>query len=244
MAELEIAKHGKNVIQLMGKKEHPLAERLKEMALEIIVIVFAVTLSIWLHGLSEHRHEQQQVKTFLAGLRHDLQNDIEEVRGVSSQQHRYDANFAYLAALDPAAAPEQPRFDEAFELANNNSSFEARTTRFEGFKSSGKLIHIENEALLNNILQLYQDRYSAILRSRGYWGGQQEKLRAYLDDKLDGADSPEQQYRVLTEARGKRLLRRMATSPQLYQRFEAYAAQAEAIVKAIDAAYPELATQR
>jgi len=243
MAELEIAKHGKNVIQLMGKKEHPIAHRLREMALEIVTIVFAVTFSIWLHGLSEHRHEQQQVKTFLVGLRHDLQLDIENVRGLMDQHRKYDANFAYLAALDPQALPEQPRFDEAFETANNNASFEARLTRFEGFQSSGKLVHIEDEALLNNILQLYQEKFTAILRSRGYWGQQQEKLRAYLDDKLEGEDSAEQQYRVLTAPRGKRLLRRMATAPQLYERFEAYASQASVIVKAIDAAYPELAKQ-
>lgn len=38
------------------------------MALELVTIVFAVTFRIWLHGLSERRHEQQQVKTFLVGL--------------------------------------------------------------------------------------------------------------------------------------------------------------------------------
>jgi hypothetical protein len=75
MAELEVAKHGKNVIHLMGKKEHALAHRLREIAIEIAIIVFAVSMSIWLHGLSEHYHQQQEVRTFLVGLRADLKDD-------------------------------------------------------------------------------------------------------------------------------------------------------------------------
>ena len=105
MAELEIAKHGKNVIQLMGKKEHPLAERLKEMALEIIVIVFAVTLSIWLHGLSEHRHQQEEVKAFLIGLRTDLKNDIGSIEEIKGSYQGFNRNFSYLLALDPKRMP-------------------------------------------------------------------------------------------------------------------------------------------
>lgn len=45
---------------------------MREIALEISIIVFAVTLSFWLHGLGEHRHEQQQVKSFLLRLKRDI----------------------------------------------------------------------------------------------------------------------------------------------------------------------------
>ena len=76
MAEQEIAKHTKNVISLVSRNEHGWRHKLSEIGLEIVTIVFAVSLSIWLHGLGEHRHEQEQVRDFLLGLRHDLQSDI------------------------------------------------------------------------------------------------------------------------------------------------------------------------
>ncbi len=56
MAEQEIAKHTKNVVRLFGNSEHDWRHKLGEMALEIITIVFAVSLSIWLHSLGDHRN--------------------------------------------------------------------------------------------------------------------------------------------------------------------------------------------
>src|SRR5438045_3008069 len=71
MAELEVAKHGKNVIHLMTKREHRLSHRIREIAIEVAIIVFAVSMSIWLHRLSEHRHQQQEARTCVVGLNSD-----------------------------------------------------------------------------------------------------------------------------------------------------------------------------
>jgi len=58
MTELEVAEHGKKVIRLARSKEHSLLHKLREVLLEIAIIVFAVSISIWYHSMSEHRHEQ------------------------------------------------------------------------------------------------------------------------------------------------------------------------------------------
>jgi hypothetical protein len=237
MAELEVAKHGKNIVQLAVKKEHLVAHKLREIAIEIVTIAFAVSLSIWLHGMSEHRHEQKQVRTFLLGLKSDLQTDIASVKGYSEAYHSFDANFNYLAGLAPDAAPDA-KFDAAYVLADVNGFFKARNSRYEGFRLSGKLTSIEDEKLLNDILALYQEDYPAIQTSQGGWATRQQKLRAYLDDVLDG-DSTPQHYKALTAPKGKRMLRGMIASQQVYERFDAYAARARGIVKAIDAAYPD-----
>ena len=110
MAELEVAKHGKNVIHLIGKKEHKLADKLREIALEIAIIVFAVSMSIWLHGLSEHHHKQQEVRSFLLGLKGDLARDADKLAEMKTAYREFDANHAYLAGLDPAASPDCPLF--------------------------------------------------------------------------------------------------------------------------------------
>jgi hypothetical protein len=241
MAELEIARHGKNVIQLMGKREHPLAHRLREMALEIFTIVFAVTLSIWLHGLSEHRHEQQQVATFLTGLRSDLQGDIALLAGVAKAHHEFDANYTYLKGLDAGAVPEPKKFDAAFMFAHANFFFRPQQSRFDGFKSSGKLINIENQELLNDILVLYQDYAAEIAISENGWARGHDKLRNYLDERTENDDSTAQRYAAIVAPKGKRLLERAIASPQVYERYDSYAARARKIVKAIDQAYPGIA---
>jgi hypothetical protein len=237
MAELEVAKHGKNIIQLAAKREHSLAHKLREAALEIVTIFFAVSLSIWLHGLSEHYHEQKQVRSFLLGLKADLQDDVAGLRNISALYHGFDSNLSYLASLDPNAPPDGAKFDAAYVRADANVFFKPGNSRYEGFRLSGKLTNIEDEKLLSDILALYQDDYPAIQISQDGWGSRQQKLRAYLDDVLDG-DSTAQHYKALVAPRGKRLVNGLVASVQVYERFSAYAERAQHIIKAIDAAYP------
>lgn len=236
MAELEVAKHGKNIVQLAVKERHPVAHRLREIAVEIVTIAFAVSLSIWLHGLSEHYHEQKQVRSFLLGLKGDLQTDIAGLNELAKVHHAFDENFKFLAGLDPKASPDA-KFDDAYVQADNNGYFKPRSSRYDGFRLSGKLTNIEDGKLLDNILALYQEDYPGIQASQGGWSMRQQKLREYLDEVLD-EDSTAQHYRAVTAPKGKRLLNGMIARPQLYQRFDGYAARAKAIVNAIDAAYP------
>lgn len=244
MAELEVAKHGKKVVQLFGgQTPHTGWERVREMVIEIFTIVFAVTLSIWLHGLSEHRHEQQQVATFLRGLKDDLQHDIAAIREVSATHREFDANFTYLAGLDAAAAPDPKKFEAAYQLAGANIFFQPQMSRFEGFKSSGKLINIENTELLNNILFLYQGTTIQIDNSEGGWRRRHDKLRDYLDERADAGDSTAHRYAAIVSSKGKRLIKGAVAARQMYERYDRYAALASKIVKSIDAAYPDAASR-
>lgn len=236
MAELEVAKHGKNIVQMAVKKEHPLAQKVREIVVEIVTIAFAVSLSIWLHGMSEHHHEQKQVRSFLLGLKSDLQTDIEGLKFLSQSYHDFDANFKYLASLDPNTAPDA-KFEEGYAHADINGYFKARNSRYDGFRLGGKLTGIEDEKLLNEILSLYQEDYPAIQTSQGGWSTRQQKLRGYLDEVLVG-DSTAEHYKAVTAPKGKRLVKGMIASPQLYERFDAYTERARRIIKAIDAAYP------
>lgn len=237
MAELEVAKHGKNVIDMALHKEHGIAHKLKEIALEIAIIVFAVSISIWFHSLSEHRHEQQQVKAFLLGLKSDLSRDVRHVEFLNKAYHDADANYQYLLGLDPKAAPDGETFDEQFLLADVNRWFIPVTSRFDGFKSGGKLTNIEDEELLNDILSLYQYLHPAIRSSESGWRSNQEKLRDYLDKALEQDDSRAQRYRAVTAAAGKHRLRKMISSPQLYQRLDDCIQLSNKIIQRIDVLY-------
>jgi hypothetical protein len=79
MADQGVIKHTK-IYKIWNSKEHGFWHKAKEFVLEIVIIVFAVSLSIWLHGRSEHAHQQEDVKEFMLGIRSDLQNDQAEMK--------------------------------------------------------------------------------------------------------------------------------------------------------------------
>jgi hypothetical protein len=58
MADQEIVKHTKKIYKVWHSKEHTFMQKFKEFLLEIFIIVFAVTLSIWFHNWSEHRFKR------------------------------------------------------------------------------------------------------------------------------------------------------------------------------------------
>jgi hypothetical protein len=240
MAEQEIAKHGKNVIHLMTKKEHTLAHRIREIAIEIATIVFAVSMSIWLHGLSEHHHQQQEVRSFLLGLRTDLKDDIGALTRIVDGYHEFDKNFAYLSSLEAGKEPDWKKFNAAFEFMDANWYFIPNKSRFEGFMMSGKLSNIENEAILNPLLNLYQSLLPQIRTSEGGWAERQHILRAFRDDRLD-SDEAREHYRLITSPKAKMILAKMQASPQIYERYQTYIEQSRQLLKAIDAAYPDAA---
>lgn len=239
MADQEIAKHTKKVVRVLSSREHGVAHKLREMALEIFTIVFAVTLSIWLHGLSEHRHQQQEVRTFLLGLKADLKSDIKQLGQIKAYYRQFDANYAYLAGLDAKAAPDQKQFEAAYAKAQANIFFMPITNRYEGFKSSGKLGNIEDEKLMASVLDLYQNLHPQIQNSEHGWLTNQQALGVYLDQELDLPDETAARYGLVVAPKAKRLLKRVAAQPQLYDRYQRYADTAAQIIKVIDKAYPD-----
>jgi len=238
MAEQEIAKHGKQVIRLLTTKEHGAAYRLREIGIEFATILFAVLLSIWLHGWSEHRHQQQEVRTFLGGLKKDLQNDIGTLDEMAGAYRSFDATYRYLAALAPEGTPDE-RFDATYKSMDSNWFFIPNKSRYDGFLMSGKLTNIEDPELLSAVLWLYQGMLPQVQLSEGGWQGSQRKLRDYRDDVLV-EDGDQDYYRLLTSPKGKRLLKQMLTTDQHYARYREYVARSKAIIKMIDA-YPGMA---
>ena len=104
------------------------------------------------------------------------------------------------------------------------------------------MAYIEDEKLLDAIFALYQTTLSEVRSSESGWSTRQNKLRAYQDNELN-SDELSEHFRVFTSPKGKRMLKQMIASDQMFERYASYASEAAAIVKAIEAAYPELARQ-
>ena len=81
MAEDEIRKHTKAIYDAAKAPGKSWSHKLKEIFIEIAIIVFAVTVSIWLHNWSDGVKDRKEEKEFLTGIKNDLQIDIENLSG-------------------------------------------------------------------------------------------------------------------------------------------------------------------
>lgn len=185
MAEQEIAKHTKKVYKIWNSKQHSPWHKVQEFFIEIFIIVFAVSISIWFHNMSEHSHNQKEAKAFLVGLQSDLVHDIEEMQQDSLSFVEQKVFFQQLANR---AAPEMDSslFVNWIYLFSNRTVLVPNISRFEALKYSGKMALIENKELLDEILNLYEEKIPFLVNSAsGYFENKEKHLVAALDrDRL------------------------------------------------------------
>src|SRR3954468_13246145 len=105
MAEEEIAKHTKKLYKTWFNKELSIWHKISEFLIEIAIIVFAVTISIWFHNMSEHKHQLEEVKQFLSGLKADLEQDIKEMENDIDSYQKQRSIFTYLRFLKKDQKP-------------------------------------------------------------------------------------------------------------------------------------------
>ena len=174
MAEDEIAKHSKKMYKIWFDKEHSIWHKISEFLIEILIIFFAVTISIWFHNRSEHAHRQEEVKIFLQGLKADLTHDIHEM---NEDRHSYinqSRIFTYISNLHLKELPNKDTITKYQNWLGNTTELAPNDGRFQGFKSSGKIGYIENDSLQNDIMDLYEEDIPNLLAS----------TKMYINDKM------------------------------------------------------------
>ncbi|MBD2753082.1 hypothetical protein [Spirosoma validum] len=183
MAELEVAKHTKKIYKILRDPAPAWWHKLKELALEIFIIVFAVTISIWFHELAEHRHEKEIESRFLAGLHHDISADVTEMMNDSA-----DLALQYKSVdLGSTLINRDSITDDSLQnfltlngpLLYAMTLFEPNHGRYEGFKSAGHLRLIENELLGDKIIAFYEEGLPHLVYIE----------RMYIDFKLANFDT-------------------------------------------------------
>jgi hypothetical protein len=181
MAEQEVIKHTKKVFSIWSDKEHSFWHKLKEFLIEVAIIVFAVTLSIWLHGRSEHRHQQDEVKEFLLGLREDLKNDIQEMTGDKASYEKQGHAFTYITGVKMHETLNLDSLKKYQNYVFNSTGLIQNSGRFEGFKSSGKIGTIEDKKLQNDIMDLYQENIPSLLTATNSYVSRKNNFFNYVN---------------------------------------------------------------
>ena len=182
----EVAKHTKKIYKVVTTPGHTVLEKLKEIAIEIFIIVFAVTLSIGLHSWSDHRHEQKEAAEFLKGLRENLMEDLKQIEENKQTTLRLDSNYRYIADH----TEDQKRDTGVDAQVAHRLYYELRIThpnsgRYEGFKSSGKMETIEEDSLKQNILEYYQQTIPSLNSIEDIANSFQSRI---MDLQIDGKE--------------------------------------------------------
>ena len=238
MAEEEIAKHTKKIYKTWFNKELSIWHKLSEFLIEIIIIVFAVTISIWFHNLSEHKHQQEDVKQFLVGLKSDLTQDIQEIKNDMQSFSNQHIIFSYLAELKKNELPNKDSLIKYRNWIYNATALNPNDGRFQGFKSSGKIGTIENKELQNDIMDLYEEDIPMLLASTTtYNNTKMQFLEFLIKNEKRVTDSTKNTVNILSEDEAFNLSRALSTPDQTLERYQMCMDLMHKIIGEIDKEY-------
>ncbi len=180
MAEDEIIKHTKKAYSIFKSTETNWKHKLKEIVIEVLIIVFAVTVSIWLHNWSEQVHDKKEERAFFEGLKKDLEIDI---TNMTSSKGFYDntlRGIGYFLQIGSGMEINKDSINKYSGVFFNSTNLDPLIGRYEGLKSSGKFSIIENKELLNNIITLHESIIQRIQDLNDKYYRHNEKLESLV----------------------------------------------------------------
>lgn len=240
MAEQEVVKHTKKVYKVWTSKQHSFWHKLKEFLIEIFIIVFAITLSIWFHDKSEHAHQQKDVKEFLLGLKDDLTNDIKEMESDVEGYQRSDNAFMCISRLKPKEILSKDSFRLHAPGIFNTVGFIPNNGRFEGFKSSGKVGMIENIHLQNDIMDLYQEDIPVLAASSEHYTKSKYRLNEFVQrNRLRTTDSTSNILELFSNGEVYYICQSLTQPTQIFQRYDVCIQKMKKIIATIDSTYQQ-----
>jgi len=236
--EDEISKHAVKAYKTIKEPKLPFWHKVKEISIEVGIIIFAVTLSIWFHDISEHNHEQKDVRAFLVGLKKDLTDDIVQLQGDVDAYNQAGQTFTYLTIPTPGFKLSMDSVKKHKNYIYNTTSFVANIGRYEGFKSSGKLGNIEDDSLQNNITTLYQNIIPSLLASTNSYTQQKQYLFDYLNKSIKrNPDGTTNILSVLSSDEGVNICNNLTFITQITDRYKSAIKKSKEIISEINADY-------
>lgn len=183
MAEDEIIKHTKKTVAILKSAETDWKHKIKDIILEILIIIFAVTVSIWLHNWSEQQHDKKEEKEFFIGLKKDLETDI---TNMTNSKLFYDNTLKGIRyfLITGSTTLNQDSINKYSGIFFNSTDLDPHIGRYEGLKSSGKFKIIENKDLLNNIITLHESIIQRIQELNEKYYRHNEKLETLVSQNI------------------------------------------------------------
>jgi hypothetical protein len=183
MAEHDVSKHTREIVKLV-KEPGKLKHKIVDIFLEIGIIVFAITLSLFVERYREHQQEVKLEHNFLANQVDDVKANIQQLKEDSAGYVIMLRSFDYLkqAYFGKKLQPDSALF--AVNYLYNSVEFVPSSSRYEALKASGKLDVIENKQLQIDIVNFYQLTIPALVTSTTDFSDFKNKLGDYTDHNL------------------------------------------------------------
>jgi hypothetical protein len=235
----DITKHTIKIVRALRSPATSFSKKLIEIFLEILIITFAVSLGQFLEKQREENAQQKEVKEFLLGLRYDLKHDASETKKIIKQEGFYRKAYTFLSNLKKGEKPNADSLKKYLVAINETTSLRSDISRFEGFKSSGKLQEIKNKDLLQDILYFYEEAIPVLNISENAWLNFHNKLTdLFVDEHVDYPDGSNNSYQVLIQQKAHNLCKGLIPWSQLLERYQAIITLGNKITKEIDLDYP------
>ena len=239
MAEQEIVKHTKMIFGIW-KTKYSFLHKLSDFIVEIFIIVFAITLSIYFHDRSELKHQRHEAKAFLLGLKQDLTTDIEEM---NSDKKSYQNSGVIFRYITNRKLNEKLNADTISKYSNwifNTTGLIPNSGRFEGFKSSGKIGTIENKKLQDYIMDLYQENIATLIVSTNDYTAKKQRLFEYLEANTKRiTDSTNNRVSALASDQALNICSSLTFVKQILQRYDTCINKMRLIIGEINKDYGE-----
>jgi len=234
MAEQEVIKHTKKIFGLW-KSDNRFLHKLAEFLLEIFIIVFAITLSIYFHDRSELKHQRHETKEFLLGLKQDLKTDIEEMNDDKKSFIASGQAFSYITSIKMDGQLNPDSINKYNNYIFNITGLVPNSGRFEGFKSSGKIGTIENKELQNNIMDLYQENIPNLIASTNSYTSKKQKLFDYFaSNRKRVTDSTSNLRTIMASDQSFYMCFNLISVEEILERYDLCINKMKAIINAID----------
>ncbi len=155
MSEEKIIKHSEKAVHTLINRELPWKKKIKEVMLEILIIVFAVSITLMFHNWNDNRHENQIEREFLIGIKEDLKTEAAKLdENIKYFQPTVDYYNTVLKQINSNKIDTQYVDKNSWHLTNTYY-YVANNGRFESFKSSGYLRLITNQELAKDLMSLF-----------------------------------------------------------------------------------------
>jgi hypothetical protein len=212
----EIKKHAKKIFIAAISPTKSFMEKLKEIFIEVLIIIFAVTLSIKLHAWSEHNHQQEIVKEFYKDEINSLKSDIGTFE-ISIEMIRE----IYRPIEDSTDTKEAIQIRSIKRFPNSGN--------FEGFKSGGNFAYIENNQIRTDLMN-----YHTIVEPSVEYI--ERATREWVSDFRNKLDYPETVTRdiLFNEKNRRNTLQYVDQLKSLERQYQTIKQQAEALKSKIE----------
>ena len=238
MAEQEVLKHTRKVYKIWSSKEYSFWYKLKEFFIEIFIIVFAVTISVWLHNWNEYNHRQNDTKKFLTGLKADLFNDIKEMESDKVAYREQQKTFQFITRLKRHEVLNRDSLKKYSNWIFNTSALNTNNGRFEGFRSSGKIGNIESQDLQNDIMDLYTENIPSLLVSTNGYIRRKELLEEYIiKNRSRLTDTTSNLHIILSTDEAQNICNTLSYTTEVISRYDICINKAKKIIEIIGKEY-------